>query len=108
VLGLAAAWFVLAAIRDRVGANVTNLVIEYFEQVRNAATDDLTSRICQAADPDVIYAAAGMAADVATAAEGRKLLLSLDNTGADGIARTDAVAVTVLADGPAMGGVTVL
>jgi hypothetical protein len=30
------------------------LVIEYFEQVRNAATEDLTSLICQAADPDAI------------------------------------------------------
>jgi hypothetical protein len=49
-----------------------------------------------------------MAADVATAAEGRRLLPSLDNTGAEGIVRTDAVAVTVLADGPAIGGVTVL
>ena len=78
-IGLAAARFVLAAIRDRVGANVTNLVTEYFEQVRNAATDDLISRIRQAADPDVIYAVAGLAADVVAAAEGRKLLLSLDN-----------------------------
>ena len=78
-IGLAAARFLLAAVRDRVGANLTNLVIEYFEQVRNAATDDLISRIRQAADPDVIYAIAGLAADLAAAAEGRKLLLSLDN-----------------------------
>lgn len=78
-IGLAAARFVLAAVRDRVGANLTNLVIEYFEQVRNAATDDLISRIRQAADPDVIYAVAGLAADLVAAAEGRKLLLSLDN-----------------------------
>ena len=78
-IGLAAARFVLAAIRDRVGANLSNLVIEYFEQVRNAATDDLISRIRQAADPDVIYAVAGLAADLVAAAEGRKLLLSLDN-----------------------------
>jgi hypothetical protein len=78
-IGVAAARFVLAAIRDRVGANLTDLVIEYFEEVRSAATDDLISRIRQAADPDVIYAVAGLAADLSAATEGGRLLLSLDN-----------------------------
>ena len=78
-IGPAVARIVLAAVRDRVGDNVTDVLIEYFEQVRNAATDDLVSRIRQAADPDVIHAIAGLAGDVAAAADGRRLLLSLDN-----------------------------
>ena len=78
-IGPAVARIVLAAVRDRVGDNVTDVLVEYFEQVRNAATDDLVSRIRQAADPDVIHAIAGLAGDVAAAADGRRLLLSLDN-----------------------------
>jgi hypothetical protein len=68
---------VLAAIRDRVGGNVTDLLTEYLEDVKSAATDDLMSRIRQAADPDVIHAIAALAGDVPTEADGKRLLLSL-------------------------------
>ena len=78
-IGLAVARLVLGAVRDRVGDNVAEVLNEYVAQVRNAATDDLVSRVRQAADPDVIHAIAGLAADVAAAAGGRRLLLSLDN-----------------------------
>jgi hypothetical protein len=78
-IGVAAARIVLGLVRDRVGSNVTDVLTEYFEQVRDAATDDLTARIRQAADPDVIYAIAGLAGDVAAAAGDRRILLSLDN-----------------------------
>jgi hypothetical protein len=47
-IGVAVARIVLRVIRDRVGSNVTDVLSEYFEQVRDAATDDLASRIRQA------------------------------------------------------------
>jgi hypothetical protein len=78
-IGLAVARLVLGVMRDRVGENVTDLLLEYAGQVKNAATDDLMPRIRQAADPDVIYAIAALAAETAEAAGGRGLLLSLDN-----------------------------
>lgn len=78
-IGVAVARIIIGVIRDRVGSNVTDVLTEYFEQVRDAATDDLVSRIRQAADPDVIHAVAGLSADVAAAAGDRRILLSLDN-----------------------------
>ena len=57
-IGLAVARIVLGAVRDRVGKNVTDVIIEYFEQVRDAAADDVVARIRQAGDPDVIHAIA--------------------------------------------------
>ena len=65
--------------RDRVGKNVTDVIVEYVEQVREAAADDVVSRIRQAGDPDVISAIAELADDLAAAANGRRLLLPLDN-----------------------------
>jgi hypothetical protein len=78
-VGLAVARIVLGAVRDRVGKNVTDVIIEYFDQVRDAAADDVVSRIRQAGDPDVIHAIAELAADVAAAAGGSRILLTLDN-----------------------------
>jgi hypothetical protein len=78
-IGVAVARIILGFVRDRVGDNVAGVAAEYFEQVRNAATDDLESRIRQAADPDVVHAIASLAVDVAAAAGGRRLLLSLDS-----------------------------
>ena len=78
-IGVAVARIILGVVRDRVGSNVTDVLTEYFEQVRDAATDDLASRIRQAADPDVIHAIAGLACEVAAAAEDRRVLLSLDD-----------------------------
>jgi hypothetical protein len=78
-VGVAVSRIVMAAVRDRIGTEFADLLTEYWDQVRDAATDDLLSRIRQAADPDVIEAIIGLAADVAAAAQGRKLLLSLDN-----------------------------
>jgi hypothetical protein len=78
-IGLAVARIVLGAVRDRVGKNVTDVIIEYFDQVRDAAADDVVSRIRQAGDPDVILAIAGLAADVSAAAGGSRILLTLDN-----------------------------
>jgi hypothetical protein len=77
-IGTAVARIILGVARDRVGDNVTDVLVEYFEQVRDAATDDLASRIRQTADPDVIHAIAGLAGEVA-AAGGRTILLSLDD-----------------------------
>lgn len=78
-VGLAVARIVLGAVRDRVGQNVTDVIAEYFEQVRDAAADDVAVRIRQAGDPDVIRAIAVLAADVADAAGGKRILLPLDN-----------------------------
>ena len=78
-MGLAVARIVLGAVRDRVGHNVTDVIAEYFEQVRDAAADDVAARIRQAGDPDVIHAIAVLAADVADAAGGKRILLPLDN-----------------------------
>ena len=78
-IGVAVARIILGVIRDRVGSNVTDVLTEYFEQVRDAVTDDLASRIRQAGDPDVIYAIAALAGDVAAAAGDRRVLLSLDD-----------------------------
>ena len=78
-VGVAVSRIILGVIRDRVGSNVTDVLTEYFEQVRDAATDDLASRIRQAGDPDVIHAIAGLAGDVAAAAGDRRVLLSLDD-----------------------------
>jgi hypothetical protein len=78
-IGVAAARIILGVVRDRVGSNVTDVLTEYFEQVRDAATDDLASRIRQAGDPDAIHAIAGLAGDVAAAAGDRRVLLSLDD-----------------------------
>jgi hypothetical protein len=78
-IGRAVARVVLGFVRDRVGKNVTDVIAEYVEQVRDAAQDDVLARIRQAGDPDVIFAIAGLAADVAAAAGGRRILLPLDN-----------------------------
>ncbi|WP_300609670.1 hypothetical protein [Trebonia sp.] len=78
-VGLAVARIVLGAVRDRVGQNVTDVITEYFDQVREAAADDVAVRIRQASDPDVIHAIAVLAADVADAAGGKRILLPLDN-----------------------------
>jgi hypothetical protein len=78
-IGVAVARIILGVIRDRVGSNVTDVLTEYFEQVKDAATDDLASRIRQVADPDVIHAIAGLAGEVAAASGGRRVLLSLDD-----------------------------
>lgn len=78
-IGLAVARIVLGVVRDRVGKNVTDVIVEYFDQVRDAAADDVVARIRQAGDPDVIHAVAELAADVAAAAGGRRILLALDN-----------------------------
>lgn len=78
-IGVAVARIVLGAIRDRVGDNVADVLAEYCEQVKGAATDDLVSRIRQAADPDVIHAIAGLTADLGAAAGDRRVLLSLDS-----------------------------
>jgi hypothetical protein len=78
-IGVAVARIVLGVIRDRVGSNVTDVLTEYFEQVRDAATDDLASRIRQAGDPDVIHAIAELAGEVAVASEDSRVLLSLDD-----------------------------
>jgi hypothetical protein len=78
-VGLAIVRIVLGAVRDRVGKNVTDVIGEYFEQVRGAAADDVTARIRQAGDPDVIHAIAALTADVADAAGGKRILLTLDN-----------------------------
>jgi len=78
-IGVAVARIVLGFVRDRVGSNVTDVLTEYFDQVRDAATDDLASRIRQAGDPDAIHAVAALAGEVAAAAGDRKVLLSLDD-----------------------------
>jgi hypothetical protein len=78
-VGTAVARVVLGAVRDRVGENLTDVIVEYFDQVKDAAADDVAARIRQAADPDVISAIAGLSADVAAAAGGRRILLPLDN-----------------------------
>ena len=78
-VGLAVARIVLGAVRDRVGQNVTDVIAEFFEQVRDAAADDVAARIRQAGDPDVIHAIAVLAADVADAAGGKRILLPLDD-----------------------------
>jgi hypothetical protein len=78
-VGVAVARIVLGVVRDRVGQNVTDVITEYFEQVRDAASDDIAARIRQAGDPDVIHAIAVLAAEVADAAGGKRILLPLDN-----------------------------
>jgi hypothetical protein len=78
-IGHAVARVVLGIIRDRVGKNLTDVIAEYVEQVRDAAQDDVLARIRQAGDPDVIFAIAGLAADVADAAGGRRILRPLEN-----------------------------
>lgn len=78
-IGMAVARIVLGVVRDRVGPDVTDVIIDYLEQVRVAAADDVVARIRQAGDPDVIHAIASLAADVAAVAGGRKILLPLEN-----------------------------
>lgn len=78
-IGVAVARIILGVVRDRVGSNLTDVLTEYLEQVRDATTDDLASRIRRAADPDVIHAIAELAGEVAAAAGGRRVLLSLDD-----------------------------